>query len=39
VQARQVVQLLDGRLICAPFDDVRGRGHTFTAMGHTGASA
>jgi hypothetical protein len=40
VQARQVVQLLlDGRLTCAWFDDVRGRGHTFTALAHTSASA
>jgi len=32
VQARQVVQLLlDGRLICTPFDNVRGRGQNRTA--------
>jgi hypothetical protein len=34
-----VQRLLDGRLICTPFDDAPGRGHTFTAMRHTSASA
>jgi len=33
-QARQVVRLLlEGRLVCAPFDDATGRGYTFTAAG------
>jgi hypothetical protein len=25
--------LLEGRLVCQPFDDARGRGYTFTATG------
>jgi hypothetical protein len=25
--------LLDGRLVCAPFDGATGRGYTFTATG------
>ena len=25
--------LLEGRLVCAPFDDATGRGYTFKAMG------
>ena len=33
-QTRQVVRLLlEDRLVCAPFDDGRERGYTFTAMG------
>ena len=33
-QARQVVrQLLDGRLLCAPFDDGKEHGYTFEATG------
>jgi hypothetical protein len=33
-QARQVVrQLLDGRLLCAPFDDGKEHGYTFQATG------
>lgn len=33
-QARQVVRLLlEGRLVCQPFDDDAGRGYMFTATG------
>jgi hypothetical protein len=33
-QARQVVRLvLEGRLVCQPFDDESGRGYAFTATG------
>jgi hypothetical protein len=33
-QARQVVrQLLEGRLVCEPFEDADARGYTFTATG------
>jgi hypothetical protein len=33
-QARQVVRmLLEGRLVCQPFDDGREKGYTFTATG------
>jgi site-specific DNA recombinase len=33
-QARQVVRLLlEGRLVCQPFEDASGRGYTFTATG------
>jgi len=33
-QARQVVrQLLEGRLVCQPFEDAEARGYTFTATG------
>ena len=33
-QARQVVRLLlEGRLVCQPFDDATGRGYAFTATG------
>jgi len=33
-QARQVVrQLLEGRLVCQPFEDAEHRGYAFTATG------
>ncbi len=33
-QARQMLRkLLDGRLVCTPFDDARGRGYELTATG------
>ena len=33
-QARQMLRsLLEGRLVCAPFDDGAGRGYTFAAIG------
>src|SRR5262245_35374183 len=33
-QARQMIRtLLEGRLVCEPFDDASGRGYSFTAPG------
>jgi hypothetical protein len=33
-QARQMLRkLIDGRILCTPFHDARGRGYTLTATG------